>query len=130
MNPQSKQSGASPLGVGVISIVTVLLVLCLTIFSALTLTTAKADLNLSRINADTVSAWYAADAEAARQYAAFAGSTVSGELEASIPIAGRQSLYLHLVRDGDGTVRVLAWRAVTEEGETSLEDATLPVWGG
>ena len=78
MNPQSKRSGTSPLGVGVISIVTVLLVLCLTIFSALTLTTAKADLNLSRINADTVSAWYAADAEAARQYAAFAASPSPG----------------------------------------------------
>lgn len=129
MNPQSGRSGASPLGVGVISIVTVLLVLCLTIFSALTLTTAKADLNLSRINADTVSAWYAADAEAARQYAAFAASGAS-ELEASIPIAGRQSLYLLLVRDGDGGVRVLAWRSVTQEGETVLEDAALPVWGG
>ena len=129
MNPKSKRSGASPLGVGVISIVTVLLVLCLTIFSALTLTTAKADLNLSRINAETVSAWYAADAEAARQYAAFAASA-SAELEASIPIAGRQSLYLHLIRDGDRGVRVLAWRSVTEESETGLEDATLPVWGG
>lgn len=129
MNPQSKSSGASPLGVGVISIVTVLLVLCLTIFSALTLTTAKADLNLSRINADTVSAWYAADAEAARQYAGFAASGTS-ELEASIPIAGRQSLYLHLIRDADGRVQVLAWRSVTEEGEAGLEDAALPVWGG
>ena len=117
----------SPLGVGVIAVVTVLLVLCLSIFSALTLTTARADLSLSRINAETVSAWYAADAEAARQYAAFSAGG-GEELEATIPVAGRQSLYLHLVRE-DGGVRVLSWRAVTEE-EAQPEDFTLPVWGG
>lgn len=122
------QSNPSPLGVGVISIVTVLLVLCLTIFSALTLTTARADLNLSRINADTVAAWYAADAEAARRYAAFAAGA-NPELEADIPIAGRQFLHLHLVRNWDA-VEILAWRAVTVEGETGIEDSTLPVWGG
>lgn len=129
MRTQSSQSNPSPLGVGVISIVTVLLVLCLTIFSALTLTTAKADLNLSRINADTVSAWYAADAQAARQYAAFAAGA-NPELEARIPIAGRQFLHLRLARRMDGGVEILAWRAVTEEGGTALEDTTLPVWGG
>ena len=44
----------SPIGVGVISILTVLLVLCLAVFAALTLSSARADLALSRRNADTV----------------------------------------------------------------------------
>lgn len=52
----------SPIGVGVISILTVLLVLCLAVFAALTLSSARADLALSRRNADTVQAYYAADA--------------------------------------------------------------------
>ena len=54
-----------PIGIGVVSIMTVLLVLTLSVFSALTLTSARADLSLSQTNADTVSAYYAADAQAA-----------------------------------------------------------------
>ena len=48
-----------------VTVFTVLLVLTLSVFSALTLTSARADLALSRTNARTVSAYYAADAEAA-----------------------------------------------------------------
>ena len=59
---------SSPVGVGVITVITVLLVLSLSIFSALTLSTARADLALSRRNADTVTAYYAADAQAAALY--------------------------------------------------------------
>ena len=59
------EKGNSPVGVGVLTVLTVLLVLVLAVFSALTYATAQADLSLSRINADTVTAWYAADAQAA-----------------------------------------------------------------
>ena len=37
-----------PIGIGVVSIMTVLLVLTLSVFSALTLTSARADLSLSQ----------------------------------------------------------------------------------
>ncbi len=61
------QSGqSSPVGIGAISILTVLLILSLSIFSTLTLSTANGDLALSEQNAQTVSDRYAADAEAAR----------------------------------------------------------------
>ena len=68
MMKRSEQA-SSPLGVGVITVITVLLALTLSIFAALTLTSARADLALSRINAETVKAYYAADAAAARRYA-------------------------------------------------------------
>ena len=95
-----------PIGIGVVSIMTVLLVLTLSVFSALTLTSARADLSLSRTNAGTVAAYYAADAQAARLYADFVSGT-DDELEADIPMTGTQSLHLHLVRSGDG-VEILA----------------------
>ncbi|NCB64160.1 MAG: hypothetical protein EOM52_11265, partial [Clostridia bacterium] len=61
----------SPVGVGVLTVLTVLLVLVLAVFSVLTYAAAKADLALSERNAETVSAYYAADAEALRQKAYF-----------------------------------------------------------
>jgi hypothetical protein len=118
---------SSPMGVGVVTILTVLLVLCLTVFSALTLSTARSDLALSHRNADTVRAYYEADAQAARLYADFTGGDVP-ELETAIPMTETQSLYLHLIRQADGSVLTLAWRTQAEE-ETELDDH-LPVWDG
>lgn len=66
-----KDDRGSPVGVGVLTVLTVLLVLTLAVFSALTYTSARADWALSRINADTVTAYYAADAEAARLLSGF-----------------------------------------------------------
>ena len=119
-----------PIGIGVVSIMTVLLVLTLSVFSALTLTSARADLSLSRTNAGTVAAYYAADAQAARLYADFVSGT-DDELEADIPMTDTQSLHLHLVRSGDG-VEILAWQTVPAEdsGEDgshlNVFDGTLP----
>ena len=117
----------SPVGVGVLTVLTVLLVLVLAIFSALTYATAKADLSLSRINADTVTAWYAADAQAAELMEEFkAGSEAT--LEATLPMTERQSLYVRFQREADGTVTVLDWRTVLAEEETD-GGSDLPVYG-
>ena len=120
------EKGNSPVGVGVLTVLTVLLVLVLAVFSALTYATARADLSLSRINADTVTAWYAADAQAA----ALLEDCRAGdepELEATLPMTERQSLYVRFQREADGTVTVLDWRTVlTEEAE---EGSSLPVYG-
>lgn len=117
-----------PVGIGVSSILTVLLTLTLAVFSALTLTSAQADLALSRINADTVTAYYAADCEAAQLYKEFAAGD-EAELLADVPMTESQVLRVHLVREADG-VRVLAWQTVPLEAEMEFEEPTLPVWGG
>ena len=111
------EKGNSPVGVGVLTVLTVLLVLVLAVFSALTYATA---------NADTVTAWYAADAQAAALLEEFEAG--SGEtLEATLPMTERQSLYVRFQREADGTVTVLDWRTVlTEEAE---EGSSLPVYG-
>ena len=113
-----REKGSSPIGVGVLTVLTVLLVLILAVFSALTYTSARADLALSRTNADTVSAYYAADSEAAGLLDAFRRDT-DPELEATLPMTPSQSLY------------ILAWEVVLarEEGE-DLEGEHLPVFNG
>lgn len=116
----------SLIGVGVISVLTVLLVLCLSLFAALTLTSAKADQNLSQRNADQVTAYYAADAQAVALYEEFEAGT-EPKLEATIPMTDNQSLYVHFERQADGSAAILAWRTVTEE---TASDDHLPVYGG
>lgn len=117
----------SPVGVGVLTVLTILLVLILAVFSALTYASARADRNLSRINADTVTAWYAADAQAAALLEEFeAGSEET--LEATLTMTERQSLYVRFQREADGTVTVLDWRTVTAEEETDV-GSNLPVYG-
>lgn len=122
-----KNKPESPVGVGAISILTILLVLSLAVFSALTFSTARADLALSRINADTVSAYYAADAQAVRLMEAFqAGS--QPELEETIPVNDMQNLYIHLVRGQENQIRVEAWRTEPVPPQVPADNA-LPVYG-
>lgn len=114
-------------GIGLTSIFTVLLVLILSVFSTLSLFTARADERLSRANADAVSAYYAADAQACRIEADFARSG-EAEREETIPMTEIQSLRIRLRRTPDGSVERLEWSTVrTEE---SGEAEALPVWGG
>ena len=121
------EKGNSPVGVGVLTVLTILLVLILAVFSALTYASAWADRNLSRIDADTVTAWYAADAQATALLEEFeAGSEEA--LEATLPMTERQSLYVRFQREADGTVTVLDWRTVTAEEETDV-GSNLPVYG-
>ena len=53
-------------GIGGVTLLTVLLVLALTMFAVLTLSSAQADMRLSVKNAQTVEAYYAADSRIAR----------------------------------------------------------------
>lgn len=120
---------SSPVGIGAISIVTVLLVLVFSIFAALTLSTARSDLALSQRNADTVRAYYAADSEATQLYAQFRSGT-DAELDTLIPLTEHQALHLHLTRQPDGTVQVQNWQAVSLEDDEPAIDDVLPVWEG
>ena len=121
-----REKNASPLGVGVLTLFTVLLVLTLSVFAALTWSSARADLRLSNINADTVSAYYQADGKAAELYVQFSSGT-QRELKTYLPVTDSQQLYLHLVRDRDGLVQVLCWQTVPIQQE---QDGTLDVWDG
>ena len=111
------------MGVGVITILTVLLVL------TLTLSSARADLALSRINADTVSAYYTADAQAARLWTDFSAGA-DGELEEVIPMTDNQHLYVHFIRDEAGTPVIESWTTVTDEPSEEEISDTPELWQG
>lgn len=119
----------SPIGVGVLTVLTVLLVLILAVFSALTYSSAKADLVLSQKNADTVTAYYTAEAEARKLLDQFTGG-VEGALEATLPMNEAQSLYIHLKRAEDGTVEIVAWKTIPAQEEDAFEEPRLPVFDG
>lgn len=125
---EKKNSLPSPIGIGVITLITVLLVLCLTIFSILTYSSAKADLQLSQINADAVSTFYEADCEAAELYAEFAAGT-DAELDTTVAVNDNQELHLHLVRNADGSIEILAWNT-SAISNMEFEEELLPVWQG
>ena len=86
---------SSPAGLGVSTVLTVLLVLCLATFAALTLASAGADLRLSRAAAARTQEYYDADAAAAKLYAGFcAGSDPA--LAADLPVGDTRTLHVEL----------------------------------
>ncbi len=106
-----KKNNSSPVGVGVISIINVLLVLSLSVFAVLTLVSAQADLELSTRNADTIKAYYTVDSEAYDIYSDFAQSDET-ELFTEIEYSERQKLSLHFVKNADGETEILSWRTL------------------
>jgi biopolymer transport protein ExbD len=79
-NAKERRSGkgASGATMGVTSLIATLVILVLVIFAALTLTTARADLNLSEKTARTTSEYYAADATAEEKTAEVTRAARSG----------------------------------------------------
>ena len=130
---RERSSGGSLFGVGLITIITVLLVLTLSIFSALSLATARADLALSRINAKTVQAYYDADRTAVGRYAAFAAGDETS-LEEMIPIDGEQFLHLSLSRIPTGSqaggVSIDHWEVVHRTPDESEIQDEWDLWDG
>ena len=117
----------SPVGLGAITIATMLLVSALATFSILTLSTAQADSRLSQTHADAMTRYYAADAQAVAYYDSFLlGDAPS--LSVYIPMSEQQGMQLELRREVDGSVTILSWQTVIWEEET-LEDSP-NLWDG
>ncbi len=123
-----KDTIAAPVGVGVISCITILLVLMLSVFSCLTLSTARADDALAQRGAETVSSYYQADRKA-RQLSQAVIQGEADKLETIVPMNDRQGLLVNLQRRPDGTIQVNEWRMVLREAFDDQEQL-LPVWSG
>ena len=103
--------------VGGSSLIMVFAVLCLTVFTLLTLNTVLADRRLSEISAEAVSAYYAADTEAERIFSQLRGGQIPEGVEVdgdhyfySCPITESQTLYVEL-SCSDGVWTVLRWQS-------------------
>ncbi|MBQ3065831.1 MAG: hypothetical protein IJC98_06320 [Clostridia bacterium] len=109
----------SPPVVGGISLLVIFSVLCLTVFSLLTISTALAEKRLSDVSANTVSAYYAADSEAERIFASIRRGEIPADVTVTenrysytVPITETLSLQVALLYENGGWT-VLQWRSVT-----------------
>ena len=116
---------------GVTSIIAIIIILVLIVFSALSITTARVDLGLSQKTVGSLSAWYAADAEAEERLAQVVSAARSGNIQGlssgytikevddwvqvgyNVPIdQGRALKVVLFVTDGGKVTRSL-WQVVT-----------------
>lgn len=132
------------IGMGTASLVVIFAVLSLTVFSLLTLMTARNDRALAQRTADSVQSYYAADTQAAHirkavEQAARAGAlpseidgvaleTAGGEVRYACPMGEGMALRVTLALSPDGATTVRAWQAAADEAWQA--DTTIQVWDG
>ena len=130
-----KKSLSFGTSMGVSSVIAILVILVLIVFSALSITTSKADLTLSQKSADGIKAYYDADAEAEDRMAEIAetiaggvdwstelsqngyniSSTVGGTpilIAYTIPVDENRNLTVELLADGNGKLTRKLWQVV------------------
>lgn len=106
--------------VGGTSLITIFAVLCLIVFTLLTMSTVLASRNLAERSHEAVRAYYAADSQAETIFAQLRGGEIpsnvvkNGEIYTyDCPISDTQ--YIHVVLSfADGRWNVIEWRAITE----------------
>ena len=115
------------------SLLVIFAVLCLVVFSLLSLNTVLAEKRISEASARAAEDWYAADFQAQEIFAQLrAGEQVPGvsrtgqRVSYSVPISGHQTL-LVVLEERDGCWEVISWRA---DAHPEDGDSTLPVWQG
>lgn len=108
-----------PSFVGGCSLLVIFSVLCLTIFSLLTVSTAKAEQRLSVVSADAVRAYYQADAEAEQIFARIRCGDIPKNVTVEDGIYSyacrvTPTLYLHVqLYFSDDEWTVLSWQTVS-----------------
>lgn len=105
--------------VGGSSLLVIFAVLCLTVFSLLTISTAKAERRLSDVSAEAVVSYYKADAEAETIFAGIR----SGNIPENVSIENNvysyscrisSTLFLQVeIRFNDGIWEILCWQPVS-----------------
>ena len=119
---------------GAASLLVIFTVLCMTIFSLLSLSSALADRRLSDAAAKSVQAYYAADAQAEELFARLRAGEMPPQVQAdgtsyayTCPVSEKQQLQVRLLHENN-TWTVLQWQLTVTENES--QDADLPVWDG
>lgn len=128
-----KKSDA-PTAVGGSSLLVIFIVLCLTVFAMLGLSSVQADGRLSKASAEAVRGYYAADCEAEEILAQLRQGIVPEGVTASenryryeCAVSDTQKLVVEAEVNG-GDYRILRWQ--TEPILSWQEDETLNIWDG
>lgn len=120
--------------VGVVSLIVIFSVLCLTVFAMLTISSVKADEILSSRTAATVEGYYRADYKAEQTLAQLRSGEIpenvtetKGVFYYTYPISDTQNLAVEVMVDGSD-YNILRWQAVSTANWIAEDE--LPVWDG
>ena len=116
--------------IGISSIVLIFMILCLAVFSLLSLSDAKSALTFAQKRAETVQIFYEADIEAQkfiRDYRALDAEQKQSEttIVYELPMRSGQTLHLELSADGSDILSYYVYN-----NTDYVIDSDLPVWGG
>ena len=116
--------------IGISSIVLIFMILCLAVFSLLSLSDAKSALTFAQKRAETVQIYYEADIEAQkfiRDYRALDAEQKQPEatVVCELPMRSGQTLHLELSADGSDILSYYVYN-----NTDYVIDSDLPVWGG
>ena len=149
---RERQNERSPgFNVGSASIIMVFAILCLTIFSVLSLITTNSDLRLSRRAAKSIEDYYKAEYEAETRVLAINNILKNGEAPASLPVLQegvsveempggsvkisflqavdeKKDLRVSLERTADGKLSVTGWKLMSNDNWNP--DTGMDVWTG
>ena len=105
--------------VGGSSLLVIFAVLCLSVFSILTISTAKAQEHFAKVNSESISAFYEADSKAEEIFATIRSGTLPSGVKSNKGIYSyscmiSETLYLQVeVTFENGSWNVLRWEAVS-----------------
>ena len=129
---REKNENSFPAITGASSLLVIFCVLCLTVFTLLSLSTVSADHRISEENAKALTAYYDADSEANEVLAELRGGSVpegvtlaDGAYEYSCTVSDTQMLKVRVRVEGT-EYEILQWQTVsTYDWEPDMD---LPVW--
>ena len=129
---KKRKDFAAP-NIGGSSLLVIFAVLCLTLFSLLSLSTVLAEQRLSDAYGQATARWYAADLEAQEIYARLRSGEavegveqIDGQYVYSVTVSEHQTLRVTL-ENRNGSWEVISWQTLAHMEET---DNALPVWRG
>ena len=129
---KERKDFAAP-NIGGSSLLVIFAVLCLTLFSLLSLSTVLAEQRLSDAYGQATARWYAADLEAQEIYAKLRSGEavesveqIDGQHIYSVTLSEHQTLRVTL-ENRNGSWEVISWQTLAHMEET---DNALPVWRG
>ena len=116
--------------IGISSIVLIFMILCLAVFSLLSLSDAKSALTFAQKRAETVQIYYESDIEAQkfiRDYQSLDAEQKQSEttIVYELPMRSGQTLHLELSADGSDILSYYVYN-----NTDYVIDSDLPVWGG
>lgn len=121
----SEQRSSSFPPAGISSLLVIVSVLCLTVFVLLSISTVRADQNLSNKSLEAIRAYYEADYEAEKILAELRADGTPGIYQYQCAISETQRLDVEVKINGD-QYQILRWQAVSTV--PWQWDDSLPVW--